>query len=531
MTHSRAVAEPVAGWLQAITDHQRVSEMRTAVGWFSRRAFSAATAARAAAAASSSASASGAAAGEEQQQQPQQSKAQRFVLDAASHTFPRGFLATGVHCGVKKKEALLDLALIVSDRADTSAAACFTRNAFVAAPVHVSKDVLRQSSGHARAIVVNSGCANAVTGEQGLKDAWAMSKAVDDFLYQSSSADNSVEASEGGDKPATTLVMSTGVIGQLLPIKRITSGITSAVSTLGGSHDAWLDCARAFMTTDTFPKLRTRKHTLPDGTAIRFVGIDKGAGMIHPNMGPPAAPHATLLGMLATDARVPPAILQAALTHAVDRSFNSISVDGDMSTNDTIVALANGAAAPPSGKESLTEITQEGTPELFESFTEALTGFCADLAQLVVRDGEGATKLVKVSVNGAPSYEGAHKVAASVAKSALVKCAVHGQDANWGRILCAVGYSNPGFEIVPQKTSVSFVPTDGSAELKLLVNGEPEQVDEARALEILKMEDLEIAIELGVGSESAAYWTCDFSKEYIAINAGKLCAISSSLQR
>ncbi|KAK4047358.1 glutamate N-acetyltransferase [Microbotryomycetes sp. JL221] len=446
--------------------------------------------------ASSSSTASPAAAANGNGSAPPLSKAQRFTLDQKTANFPHGFLATGLHCGVKKDPTKLDLAVIVSDR-PCSAAGSFTRNAFKAAPVVVSSNLLVERHGKARALVVNSGCANAVTGTQGLEDARAMSEQLDSFLAASSSS-----------SATGTLVMSTGVIGQLLPIKRILTGITSSTATLGQGYSAWLDAAKAFMTTDTFPKLRTRSFEL-GGKEVRMVGIDKGAGMIHPNMGPPQG---TLLGMIATDAAISPASLQAALTYAVDRSFNSISVDGDMSTNDTIVALANGASG---GKE----VSQEGTPEDFITFRDELTSFASELAQLVVRDGEGAEKFVKVTVQGAPSYEGAHKVASTISTSALVKCALHGEDANWGRILCAVGYSQPPFEIDPSKVSVSFVPTDGSLELKLLVNGEPEQVDEARASEILKAEDLAIRVDLGLGQESATYWTCDLSHEYVSINA------------
>lgn len=309
---------------------------------------------------------------------------QRFGLDPSSAKFPHGFLATGLHCGVKKDPSRLDLGVIISDR-PCSAAGTFTRNAFVAAPVVVSKEVLAGGGGIARGLVVNSGCANAVTGTQGLKDARAMSDQLDSFLAGSTSS-----------SATGTLVMSTGVIGQLLPIKRILSGITASTATLGSSYSAWLDAAKAFMTTDTFPKLRTRTFEL-GGKEVRMVGIDKGAGMIHPNMGPPAAPHATLLGMIATDAAVAPAALQNALTYAVDRSFNSISVDGDMSTNDTIVALANGA----SGAQ---EVSEEGTPEDYLKFRDELTSFAAELAQLVVRDGEGAEKFVKVTVSVGRSF-------------------------------------------------------------------------------------------------------------------------------
>ncbi|BGP41353.1 Arginine biosynthesis bifunctional protein ArgJ, mitochondrial [Rhodotorula kratochvilovae] len=437
---------------------------------------------------------------------PAPTKAQRFALDPSQTPtkFPHGFLATGLHCGVKKDRAKLDLAVIISDR-PCSAAGTFTRNAFVAAPVVVSQDVLAHGKGVARGLVVNSGCANAVTGTQGLADARAMSDQLDSFLSASSSSSGT-----------GTLVMSTGVIGQLLPINKILQGIEASTATLASGFNAWSDCARAFMTTDTFPKLRTRTFTL-GGKEVRMVGIDKGAGMIHPNMGPPpprpaGPPHATMLGVIATDAAVEPAALQSALTYAVDRSFNSISVDGDMSTNDTVVALANGASG-------MAPISEEKNPEEYAAFRDELTSFAAELAQLVVRDGEGAEKFVKVTVQGAPTYEGAHKIASTVSTSSLVKCALHGEDANWGRILCAVGYSQPPFTIEPSKVSVSLVPQDGSAPLRLLVGGEPEQVDEDRASEILREEDIEIVIELGLGEEKATYWTCDLSHEYISINA------------
>lgn len=234
--------------------------------------------------------------------------------------------------------------------------------------------------------------------------------------------------------------------------------------------------------------------------------------MINPNL-------ATLLGMIATDAPIAPALLPSLLTNAVDRSFNSISIDGDTSTNDTVAILANGAAG---GRE----VTSSSSDD-YTAFQEILTNFAIDLAKLVVRDGEGATKFVTIRVTEAPSLVGARKVASTIAKSPLVKTALYGKDANWGRILCATGYSQisePGMpanaidEIVPEKTSVSFIPSDGSPELKLLVNGEPEAVDEARAAEVLAHEDVEIRVRLGGGKEEAVYWTCDFSHEYITIN-------------
>ncbi|TFY71276.1 hypothetical protein EVG20_g1733 [Dentipellis fragilis] len=403
--------------------------------------------------------------------------------------FPKGYALNGVHCGVKKDPTVLDLAVILSTSPNpTSAAACFTRNTFKAAPVVVSQEVLDKSAGRVRALVINSGCANAVTGKQGTEDAWAMVRATDALL----------DPKPTGNE---TLVMSTGVIGQTLPISKIVSGIQASTS-LGSGFAAWERAARAFMTTDTFPKLRARTFTL-GGKQFHMAGMDKGAGMIHPNMGPP---HATLLGCIMTDAAVSHRSLQSALTYAVDRSFNSISVDGDMSTNDTIVVLANGAAYPEA-----VEIDEHTDQATYEAFRDELTSFAQNLAQLVVRDGEGATKFVTVSVDGAASYEDAHKIASRISTSALVKTALYGEDANWGRVLAATGSIPLSTPLDPTRVSVSFIPTDGGGPLPLLVNGEPENVDEARASEILSAEDLEVRVELGLGNESAKYWTCDFS--------------------
>lgn len=291
-----------------------------------------------------------------------------------------------------------------------------------------------------------------------------------------------------------------------LPIQKILHKIPLAYDGLGASHDHWLAAAQAICTTDTFPKLISREFTLPSSPSIPYsiAGMTKGAGMIHPNM-------ATLLGMIATDAPIAPALLPGLLTNAVNKSFNSISIDGDTSTNDTIAVLANGAAG---GK-----VVDSESSEDYAVFQKTLTEFATDLAKLVVRDGEGATKFVTIRVTESPSEIGARKIASTIARSPLVKTALYGKDANWGRILCATGYSQisePGMpindvsDIVPEKTSVSFIPSDGSPELKLLVNGEPETVDEARAAEILEHEDLEILVKLGGGQEEAVYWTCDY---------------------
>jgi glutamate N-acetyltransferase / amino-acid N-acetyltransferase len=311
-----------------------------------------------------------------------------LAVTPAAGNLPKGFVVTGLHAGVKKKEGVLDLALVFSKEHNTSAAACFTRNAFQAAPVLVCQDVLQQTAGRANAVIVNSGCANAVTGKQGLKDAWDMVSTTDIL---------SAKLLSSGSTPSKgshlSLVMSTGVIGQNLPIKKILSAVENVpVESLGAEPKNWEAASQAFMTTDTFPKLRARSFQLA-GKEVRIAGMDKGAGMIHPDMGPSSPGpglHATLLGLIVTDATVSPPALQVALTHAVNRSFNSISVDGEMSTNDTVILLANGASG-------MQEIDDMNSVE-FRKFRDELTSFAADLAQLVVRDGEGATKFVTVNV-------------------------------------------------------------------------------------------------------------------------------------
>ncbi|KAL1958986.1 hypothetical protein VTO42DRAFT_3227 [Malbranchea cinnamomea] len=423
-----------------------------------------------------------------------------------SGTYPRGFSVSGTHVGVKASNTRFpDLALVLSET-PCAAAAVFTTNKFQAAPVQVSKHVLQKRKGkNFRGVVVNAGCANAVTGKGGLEDAWSMATAVD----------RCCGTSTGEPEDSSTLVMSTGVIGQRLPIQKILDGIPKGYSSLDSTHAAWLKTARAICTTDTFPKLRSQQFTLPSSPdrVYSIAGMSKGAGMIHPNM-------ATLLGIMCTDVPIEPSILQSLLTHAASRSFNSISVDGDTSTNDTVAILANGAAGG-------TPITSTASQD-YTAMQTVLTEFTQSLAQLIVRDGEGATKFVTVRVQNSPSYEDARLIASTIARSPLVKTALYGKDANWGRILCAIGYTqgiHPG-TVVPERTSVSFKPVDGSAELKLLVNGEPEEVNEARAAKILEDEDLEIVVDLaggakgekGKGGEEAVYWFCDFSHEYVTIN-------------
>ncbi|PKY06234.1 hypothetical protein P168DRAFT_295438 [Aspergillus campestris IBT 28561] len=424
---------------------------------------------------------------------------QKFIPSSGS--YPKGFLVSGTHVGVKASNTKYpDLALISSET-PCSAAAVFTTNKFQAAPVQVSKDILATRKGEGvHSVVINSGCANAVTGKGGVEDAVNMGKTVDEC--------------SGLNEPST-LVMSTGVIGQRLPISKILSKIPTAHKTLSSTHDAWLTTARAICTTDTFPKLLSQTFTLPSnpGRTYSLAGMTKGAGMIHPNM-------ATLLGVLCTDAPIDSTALSPLLKHAVSRSFNSISIDGDTSTNDTVAFLANGAAGG-------TPITSTPSAD-YTAMQSILTTFAQSLSQLVVRDGEGATKFVTVRVQNSPDYESARLIASTIARSPLVKTALYGRDANWGRILCAIGYTQgvAAGTVIPERTSVSFKPVDGSPVLKLLVNGEPEQVDEERASVILQEEDLEILVDLGggekgekgLGGEEAVYWFCDFSHEYVTIN-------------
>jgi glutamate N-acetyltransferase/amino-acid N-acetyltransferase len=416
-----------------------------------------------------------------------------------SGTYPRGFKAGSAHVGVKASNTRFDdLALIASDK-PCAGAAVFTTNKFQAAPVTVSRDMLKKRKGEdIRAVIINSGCANAVTGRGGIEDAISMGKSTDECFIADKNGQDDLKGSR-------SIVMSTGVIGQRLPIQKITSKIPTAYANLGDTHEHWLATARAICTTDTFPKLLSRSFKLPStDQEYRIAGMTKGAGMIHPNM-------ATLLGIICTDAPISAYPLRQALTSAITKSFNSISIDGDTSTNDTVALLANGAGGGQ-------PVTSASSPD-FPAFQKVLTEFAIDLAKLVVRDGEGATKFVTIRVTNAASYTDAHRVASSIARSPLVKTALYGKDANWGRILCATGYAEGVDSVVPEETSVSFVPTDGSEELKLLVKGEPEQVDESRAAKILEAEDLEICVRLSEKSgEEAIFWTCDFSHEYVTIN-------------
>ena len=388
-------------------------------------------------------------------------------------TAPEGFRSAALHCGIKAAPQALDLTVIASD-ASASAAGLFTTNLAQAAPVLVSKRHLVHTGGVARAIVVNSGCANACTGEQGMSDAARMANEV---------------ASALSCDPAQVLVASTGVIGVNLKMDRVSSGIRGAVAALARGKGS--ETARAIMTTDPFPKEHAViVHTSRGSFSVG--GTAKGSGMIEPNM-------ATMLGFLTTDARVAPALLDRALRESSRDTFNAITVDGECSTNDSLFALASGASG----------VTVD--EELYPVLTEAFLVVSRDLALGIVRGGEGATKLISVHVRDARSVDDARQVARTIANSPLVKTAVHGADPNWGRIIAAAGRAGVTFDV--QRATVHI----GS--VLLFENGMPHDDAAPRAAEYLKGTDIQIDVSLGTGGrDSATIWTCDLSAEYVRIN-------------
>ncbi len=400
------------------------------------------------------------------------------AIENGSVTSPPGFEAAGVAAGLKA-EGALDLALVRSSRPCT-AAAVFTTNLFQAAPVLYDRALLQRNSLGVRGVVVNSGCANACTGAQGLRDAEATAAEA---------------AAHLGGSASDYMVMSTGVIGQPLPMAKIRSGVAAAAQALESSEEAGHRAARAIMTTDTVPK-EMAVCVEYDGRHYTIAGMAKGAGMISPNM-------ATLLAVLTTDARIAPGLAQQALKSAADVSLNMITIDGDMSTNDTALLLANGLADMP-------EIVSAGEPA-YAAFVEGLEAVMVALAKGLVRDGEGATRFIEIQVTEAASAAEARQVGMAVANSLLVKTAIYGQDANWGRIVCAVGYA--GVPLDPYAVRVWL------GDLELVRNAGPYQVDEARAAEILAQQDIPIRISLGRGEAQATVWTSDLSHAYVDINA------------
>ena len=389
-------------------------------------------------------------------------------------TAPKGFRAAGIHCGVKKSKK--DLCLVVSD-VPATAAVVLTTNKVQAAPVLVTREQMGRSRVF-RAIVVNSGNANACTGDRGMDDAWAMVGAT---------------ASALNVGPGEVLVSSTGVIGQFLPIGTITEGIKEAAAFL--SPEGGGAAAEAIITTDTFVK----EHALEfdcNGVRVTMGGMAKGSGMIAPNM-------ATMLAVVTTDAAISPAVLHSALARASDRSFNRISVDGDTSTNDMVAVLANGE----SGAELLTEARGAD----YETFYAALEEMLVTLSKMIVKDGEGATKFIEINVTGAADESSAVKAARAIANSNLVKTAMNGEDANWGRILAAVGYS--GIDFDPSEVEIFF----GS--VPILRRNYTIDFSEEEAKKVLSRKEITITVSLHQGEGSASFWTCDLSKDYVAINA------------
>lgn len=395
-----------------------------------------------------------------------------------------GFDAAGVACGIKKSGAL-DLAIIAS-QVPCRAAAVFTQNSFPAASVLYNRNLLALNSEMIHGVVINSGNANACTGVEGAANNRLMAEAAEMAL---------------GATDNTLCVMSTGVIGAQLPIAKIQAGIPPGVNAL--TSDGWETAARAIMTTDSYPKWASVQLHM-DGVDVTMTGIAKGAGMIHPNM-------ATMLSALATDVHITQPLLQQALTHAVNRSFNRISIDGDSSTNDTVLVLANGLAGNP-------EITDSESAS-YQAFQDGLTQLCTQLAKEVVRNGEGVTKFVTVQIEGAVADADAHRIANAIATSPLVKTAFFGGDANWGRIMCAVGYS--GAQVVPEKAQLLIQPGqpgDGRPELQLFAAGTPTGYAEADAAAIFAEPEISIRIVLGLGEGSTTVWTSDLSHEYVTIN-------------
>ena len=395
------------------------------------------------------------------------------ILDTKSFSVP-GFKAWGIHCGIKKTDKK-DLAVIYSDR-DAAMAGVFTKNRVKAACVLL--DAAKVKSGKGQVIVANSGCANACTGKRGLADA-------------RTTAD--IAARELGVTPASVYVASTGVIGEFLPVPKLEAGIVTAVGLL--SPAGFEQAAEAIMTTDLYPKLSIVQEEI-GGKTVTVAGIAKGSGMIHPDM-------ATMLCFIMTDANIASPLLKKSLLSSVETSFNSITVDGDTSTNDMILCMANGAA----GNKRIAAGAKE--QKKFQACLDAVT---RSLARQVVRDGEGATKFVEIVVRGAKNPAEAKRAAVTVAKSSLVKTALFGEDANWGRIMAALGYS--GVDMDESRTDISI----GKAKLVEKGLGQGKAADREAAL-ALKQREVQITIDLHKGKAEATIWTCDLSNEYIKINA------------
>jgi len=384
--------------------------------------------------------------------------------------FPRGFRSAGVYCGIKKP-GLLDLALIVSET-ESSVAGMFTTNRACAAPVVWSKQAV--AGGRARAIVANSGNANCLTGEQGMRDAQRMAELV---------------AKRLGCIPTQVVVASTGVIGVPLPMTAVESGIAQAFERLTDGDDR--TTADAILTTDSASKRAALEVSTPAG-AVRIGAIAKGAGMIAPNM-------ATMLAFITTDAAIDPADLQACLARVVNATFNCITVDGDTSTNDMVVALANGASGV------------QLTGDALQPFEQGLYQVCEYLAKRIVKDGEGASRIFEVRVSGAADADAARRIARAIAESQLVKTAVHGGDPNWGRIIAAAGRAGAPIDVSRARLHLQNT--------LVFENGRPTEYDERALVEAMQTDEVTIALTLSDGDGKAHFWSSDLTAEYVQINA------------
>ena len=393
-------------------------------------------------------------------------------IENGSITSVRGIKAAGINCGIKKQKK--DLALIYSE-VPCNTAGTFTLNKVVAAPLVISKEIINKKK-KVRAILVNSGNANACTGEKGLANAVKMQQYCAEKL---------------GLQPDEVIISSTGVIGQQLPMQKLISGINTISGTI--DYCQGNEAAEAIMTTDKRKKSFAVKVKLSKGE-VTIGGICKGSGMIMPNM-------ATMLAFLTTDVHLEPDLLQHLTTDVVNESFNKISVDGETSTNDMVVLLANG----------LSGIKINPNDEDYKMFRSALLAVCKEMAKSIASDGEGATKLITISVNNAKTKKDADSIAKTLANSPLFKTAMNGNDANWGRIVSAAG--NSGADFSPEKVTIKF------DELLILKPNFTNGFDEEEAKKILSKDNVTVSLDLNEGEESSTWWTCDFSEEYIKINA------------
>jgi glutamate N-acetyltransferase / amino-acid N-acetyltransferase len=406
------------------------------------------------------------------------------VVDpSGSVVSPRGFRAGAARAGLKTNGDL-DVAILVSE-SPCATAGLFTTSAVRAAPVLYDQELLKKRPGRIQAVAMNARVANAGTGRPGLEAAAAMARAAEEAA---------------GLPSGTALVLSTGVIGVPLPVERVGPALVEAARAAGAESPDGVAAARAIMTTDTKPKHVAVRVEGAGSGPFTVGGIAKGAGMIHPNM-------ATMLAVLTTDVHCDPAGLAPILKRVADRTLNAISVDGDTSTNDTVLLLANGQAG--------VDIGRDGTAA--EAFEEALLVVARELALMIVRDGEGATKLLEIRVTGAPTESAAREVGRAIARSVLVKTAIHGGDPNWGRVLAAAGVA--GVPLDPDRLSLA-AQADGEADwLCLARDGAAVSPDPARARAVFEATTIRLHLDLGLGRSEATAWTCDLSPDYIKINA------------